>query len=165
MISLSDLIDMPINETSRPTEKRRKKATAASSSSRQSASAPSASATNDDTNAAIVYAPAEEGACPHCFLKPCIADANATADFLGRGAPPRADNNAMRRPIYKLFWKQMRNCNGWIIKEYIEKKLSLGGSVNDPREVMPACVLSLVRGKYPNLPSQQYMGHMWMACN
>jgi hypothetical protein len=30
------------------------------------------------------------------------------------------------------------------------------------REIMPDCVLSVVRGLYPNPPSQPYMGHKWL---
>ena len=29
------------------------------------------------------------------------------------------------------------------------------------REILPQCILDLVRGIYPNLPGQPYMGHKW----
>lgn len=51
---------------------------------------------------------------------------------------------------------------------YVEKKQQLLHRTMDDsivwttREVMPHCVLNLVRGLYPNLPGQPYMGHKWL---
>ena len=32
---------------------------------------------------------------------------------------------------------------------------------NQQREIMPECILNLVRGLYPNPPGYAYMGHKW----
>ena len=100
--------------------------------------------------------------CPHCFWNPCIAQYEA--DWLGRGHDPSDENSAIRHTIYTRFWKCIANNNGWELPQYIVKKRRLGGgewAVFHQREIMPECVLSLVRGKYPNLPSRPYMGHLW----
>jgi hypothetical protein len=107
------------------------------------------------------YPTAEDGACPLCFLKPCIVVQNQNATFLGRGNVPSAQNPAIRRDIYKRFWRMIANSGGWHKAEYIHRKITLGAPVNHKREVMPECVLKKCRGMYPNLPSQPYMDHLW----
>ena len=62
---------------------------------------------------------------------------------------------------------------GWHDRKYVEKKerlyvldegdgvVQIGGH-GGIRDVMPDCVLNLVRGLYPNPPGQSYMGHKWI---
>jgi hypothetical protein len=58
--------------------------------------------------------------------------------------------------IHANMFKNMQNTclrNVSIVDEYV---------VTVAREIMPDCVLSVVRGLYPNPPSQPYMGHKWL---
>ena len=56
---------------------------------------------------------------------------------------------------------------GWKYQKYMRKKQKLLGHkhclgcMGAIREVMPHCILDLVRGIYPNPPGQPYMGHKW----
>ena len=54
----------------------------------------------------------------------------------------------------------------WRHAKYLSKKARLLrtddlSTVWTIREVMPQCVLDLVRGIYPSPPRQPYMGHKW----
>lgn len=102
--------------------------------------------------------------CPYCFLAPCIAQSNGDAHWVGNGNPPSDENSAIRRRIYSRFWKCIANMGGWNLAQYQAKKIRIGGGdwvVQHQREVMPECVITLARNKYPNPKHRPYMGHMW----
>jgi len=102
--------------------------------------------------------------CRHCFLSPCIT--TQKQQWLGKGQSARAGNAAIRRQRYKLFWKLLNDNGAWQIQEYIQKKV-LAMNRNNPavvwttREIIPDCVLGLVRDLYPNPLGNPYMGHQW----
>ena len=106
-----------------------------------------------------------ENMCQHCYLSPCITTYHQS--WLGHGAVPHARNAPLRKKKYKLFWKVISEHGGWLRPMYREKKQRLLNRTMDdsivwtPREIMPDCVLHLVRGLYPNPPGQAYMGHKW----
>lgn len=107
---------------------------------------------------------AEDNKCPHCFFHPCVAQANSTAPWLGHGQAPCERNASIRKDLYRRFWKCLANVGGWLIPEYLTKKSVTGGGdwiVMHRREIMPECVLKLVRNRYPNPKGIAYMGHMW----
>ena len=103
--------------------------------------------------------------CPHCFLSPCVTSYRQS--WLGQGAHPHQRNSGLRKKRYKKFWKLMSDFGAWYLTEYQNKKRRVLGRDEDSsivwtdREIMPDCVLDLVRGLYPNLPDQPYMGHKW----
>ena len=115
------------------------------------------------------YEPDPE-ACPHCYLNPCVT--TFRQGWLGNGQGPRNGNNGKRKEKYKKFWSLIGSFGGWNHPLYLAKKnRALQHEVNQEefvweggrtlREIMPECVLKLVRGLYPNLPGQDYMGHKW----
>jgi hypothetical protein len=100
--------------------------------------------------------------CPYCFLDPCITTYRQR--WLGDGQDARAGNNLLRKTIYKKYWKLIGDFGGWNDVRYIDKKQTSMANEADviiQREIMPECVLKLVRGLYPNLDGIPYMGHMW----
>ena len=106
----------------------------------------------------------EEGACPHCFLKPCIVEQCADAPWLGTGNQPSPNNSGIRKDLYRRFWHTIANCGGWSTPQYEARKKAEAGldrAVTHRREVMPECVLTKCRTLYPNPKGQPYMGHKW----
>ena len=56
--------------------------------------------------------------------------------------------------------------NAWADVRYITKKTQQLNQNNEhlvwtSMEIMPDCVLTLVRNLYPNPPGRLYMGHKW----
>ena len=107
----------------------------------------------------------EDDVCPHCFMTVCVAQANNGAPWLGEGQLPSEHNPPIRKQLYRRFWKIVSNNGGWNIAPYVAKKQRLGGNRPDivyhEREIMPDCILDLVRSLYPNPKGQPYMGHQW----
>lgn len=107
----------------------------------------------------------QEQICQHCFLSPCVTVCRQS--WLGHGAVPHFRNAPLRKKKYKLFWKIISERGGWLHPNYVKKKQELLNRGMDdsivwtPREIMPECVLNLVRELYPNPPGQPYMGHKW----
>lgn len=106
-----------------------------------------------------------ERECMYCFCHPCVTTNRQI--WLGNGSPPHARNSAIRKTKYKKFWTMMSVRCAWNHPRYIAKKaekLNQGDSENivwTLRELMPECVLSLVRNLYPNPSGRPYMGHKW----
>ncbi|CAC5400046.1 unnamed protein product [Mytilus coruscus] len=102
--------------------------------------------------------------CPFCLVAPCVAVSNESAPWIGEGQPPSAENSGVRKEIYKRFWKIMDNLGVWYTEDYLDRKKNIGGGewiVYHRREIMPDCVLDLVRSKYPNPKDIPYIGHQW----
>jgi hypothetical protein len=117
-------------------------------------------------NEDISFSDDEEGQCPHCFLEPCIATIHQ--GWLGNGQTARKENTGLRRVRYKKFWQVMHYKSAWKKKKYLRKKALMmhraevdQSVVDHQREVMPDCVLDLVRGLYPNMPNIPYAGHQF----
>ena len=103
-------------------------------------------------------------ACPFCFMEPCVT-ANPQS-WLGQGQQPRAGNNSVRKQKYRKFWNLLNNLGAWRNPSYIVKKANAnqmqnGVTVFTLREIMPECVLKVVRGLYPNPAGVPYLGHKW----
>ena len=107
--------------------------------------------------------------CHHCYCRPCITTYRQR--WLGNGNPPRPGNNTLRRKKYKLFWRMMSNRYAWSDPRYLQKKATALGQANieengnynpEIREIMPDCILELVRSLYPNPSKIPYMGHKWI---
>lgn len=107
--------------------------------------------------------------CIHCLCTPCVTTHRQA--WLGKGNPPRAGNNLIRKDKYKRFWKMMNDRGAWHDPRYQARKAqALGrgpleeqdGYLITVREMMPDCILTLVRYLYPNPKNTRYMGHMWI---
>ena len=106
--------------------------------------------------------------CLHCFCSPCVT--NDRQQWLGQGAPKHVRNSGIRKERYKKFWTLLSRKGAWLDSRYLTKKSALMGrndtqescSVWTKRELMPDCVLNLVRELYPNPDNRPYMGHKWV---
>jgi hypothetical protein len=105
--------------------------------------------------------------CPDCFCRPCVTNEQFRQHWWDQANPPHRRNHKLRKPLYKRFWVMLDNRNAWLDPRYLLKKQQdlentapgtawAGPSVHR-REIMPDCVLKLVRQWRPNLPNQSYM--------
>lgn len=108
-----------------------------------------------------------EGECSNCFCYPCVT--SSPQQWLGNGAEPHPRNSGLRKIRYKKFWTLLSRQNVWKNHRYQQKKARLFGRREEDhgivwtnREIMPECVLTLVRGLYPNPTDVPYMGHKWV---
>jgi hypothetical protein len=69
---------------------------------------------------------------------------------------------------YKRFWTNLFHRNVWQDPSYLVRKSAAlrqdtrrRNYVYHRRDLMPKCVLVLVRSWFPNPPYVPYMGHMW----
>ncbi|KAI8493080.1 Neurexophilin [Branchiostoma belcheri] len=124
--------------------------------------------------AALIPQAEEQEECRYCLCRPCITTP-VPLWLVGQAAC--VDNAAIRRDMYKNFWGMMANLmpSPWNDPRYLARKhtrmaqdsaleaprrrLVIAGSI---REIMPKCVVKLVRSKYPNPPGVDYMGHRWV---
>lgn len=111
--------------------------------------------------------------CDQCYLQPCVT--YYKQGWLVNPKPPQAKNRVTRRRMYGKFWSVMDYRGGWQDYRYIAKKkteLELVGYLNTStvwqtalgsvrRDIMPDCVLTYVRGLYPNPPGVPYVAHKW----
>ena len=105
----------------------------------------------------------EADKCVFCFLSPCITLHNAEA-IVGAGQAASDRNPPIRKQLYRRFWHIIDNVGGWNTPQYLRKKAETGGQTNivqHRREIMPECVLKIVRQKFPNPAGKDYMGHHW----
>lgn len=109
---------------------------------------------------------AAAGECPFCFCSPCVTFHRQS--WLGSGQPAHGRNSAIRKTKYKKYWSMMERRNAWRHPRYLRKKSAAMQRddvdetvVQISREIMPDCVLTVVRDLYPNPPGQPYMGHRW----
>ena len=77
---------------------------------------------------------------------------------MGRGEA-RLTNHNKRRKDYKWFWRTLKDCSLWENPTYLARKQELGCMIDDVREVMPHCVIKVVRERWPNPPDVPYQGH------
>ena len=106
--------------------------------------------------------------CQFCLCAPCVTEKRQ--QWMERSNPPRPKNNEIRKEKYKSFWKMILIRGGWDDPRYVQKKdIALGIPENNrrnwlpqQREIMPDCVVALVREKYPNPKNIPYMGHKWV---
>ena len=113
-----------------------------------------------------------EDECSMCLCKPCVTSTRFQQAWWPEEAhPPHRTNHKCRKPIYKRFWVMLANRGAWRDPRYVDKKQqTLIGILPDvawvgpgihPRDIMPDCVLKLVRTWFPNPSGQPYMGHLW----
>lgn len=107
--------------------------------------------------------------CPHCLCRPCITSEQFRQLWWPiETVPSSRRNSGLRKALYRKFWTMLYHRGVWADPEYIERKtvaLSLdpqhSAYVYHRRDIMPKCVVALVRHWYPNPKDVPYMGHMW----
>ena len=75
---------------------------------------------------------------------------------------------SFRKELYKYFWTMLFHRHVFLDDRYLDRKLRalkqgprMRNVVNHRRDILPHCVIKLVRSWYPNPKDVPYMGHMW----
>ena len=120
------------------------------------------------TNEIIILPKDERIKCLYCFCQPCVTDETfRQLWWCDNPEPPGPSNSSIRKDMYKRFWVMLSHRGAWSTDEYIQKRTNALESIRNNnivvrREIMPDCVLKMVRGWYPNPPNMAYMGHKWI---
>ena len=96
--------------------------------------------------------------CPHCFCQPCVT--TVRQHWLGTGQRASDRNAVIRKTLYRKFWTLLCRRGTWLDPRYIERKslvMRVERAVVSKRELIPDCVLRLVRGMYPNPQHRKYL--------
>lgn len=110
--------------------------------------------------------------CMYCLCRPCVTDeTHRQLWWKTEVTEPNRKNHKERKRLYRRFWVMLLHRGVFADPRYIERKQSAllnrqahawtGPHGCHPRDLMPKCVLSLVRTWLPNLLQQPYMGHRW----
>ena len=107
--------------------------------------------------------------CIYCLCKPCItSERNRQMWWESQNHPARRNNNLLRKDKYKKFWTMLFHRGVFLDERYISlKQEALRRDPNQRnmiwhrRDILPKCVLEIVRGWFPNPKGVAYMGHMW----
>lgn len=107
--------------------------------------------------------------CEHCLCKPCITDErNRQLWWETENQIEHERNTHLRKEKYKRFWTNLFHRGVWKDPRYLERKRNALDRdfrrkkyVYHRRDLMPKCVIEIVRQWFPNLPDKDYMGHMW----
>ena len=104
--------------------------------------------------------------CVFCFGSPCVTCVRQ--QWLGHGQDVYKRNSRIRKKLY-IKCRSMTNMRGaWRRPLCVRKKATAmcrdhvdGTVVHVLSEIMPECVLKLVRGLYPYPPDTPYLAHRW----
>ena len=78
--------------------------------------------------------------CPYCRLSPCIII--QAPSWLRGSAEASLSNQCKRYKLYRKFWSLLGRLGVWNDPVYLQYKQTKT-SLNDPRDVMPNCVLTV----------------------
>ena len=124
-------------------------------------------------NPAFVVHPIEGSEkCRHCLSMPCVTNERFQQGWWPRHhEEPHGRNSSLRKVAYKKFWTMLLHRDLWRNPEYLvrkvqalavdERRRQLVWSGYNKRDIMPDCVITIVRHWYPNIRDQQYLGHKW----
>lgn len=148
-----------------------------SSSSSEGTSNDESSSSDNDESVLDDYPPGlsippqeDEEECQHCFCRPCVTNERFRQSWWGQDPRlPSRFNSRIRKDTYKKFWTMLYHRYAWHDERYRTKKRQALRTHNrhegwvgyHVRDIMPDCVLTLVRTWYPNLDKVPYMGHLW----
>ena len=113
--------------------------------------------------------------CTECLCRPYITDvSNKQMWWEDEPQPPHARNSNTRKRLYKPFWTMLYHRQVWQDPRYLERKAAAleqdrlrihyvwsGGRLHK-RDIMPKCVLQLVRSWLPNPTTCECMGNRWV---
>ena len=110
--------------------------------------------------------------CPWCLCRPCVTDiSNKQLWWESECRVPNAENSKLRKNHYQRIWVMLLHRGAWNKDAYKQKKSAamrnrsvyawVGPNTKHPRDIMPDCVLSMVRKWLPNPATVPYMGHKW----
>ena len=123
---------------------------------------------DDNTQFTIPQSQSEEE-CIYCFCRPCITnERNRQMWWHTQAEAPHQRNSGFRKEHYKRFWTMLLHRGAWNDDRYILMKQDAMSRDRRTqrfdwhrRDIMPKCVVSLVRQWFPNPGGFPYMGHMW----
>ena len=103
------------------------------------------------------------------FRKPCITDGrNRQMWWPSEPALPDRRNTSFRKEKYKFFWTMLFHRGVFLDERYRERKLNVlqldprfTNVASHRRDILPECVVNLVRVWFPNPKNIPYMGHRW----
>ena len=102
--------------------------------------------------------------CVFCFCFLCVTCVRQ--QWLGHGQDAHRRNSRIRKKLYRKCWSMVNMPGAWRHPLYVCKKETAmfrdhidGTVVHVLREIMPECVLKLVRGLYPYPPDTPYLGY------
>ena len=109
-----------------------------------------------------------EGECPYCFCRPCVtSETNRQLWWEAERSLPSNRNHGLRKEKYRRFWTMMFHGGVWNDPRYMEKKqIALQHDrifrkyMWHRRDIMPKCVLNIVRGWLPNPTGVSYLGYL-----
>jgi len=121
---------------------------------------------DDDHGNYFIEQEQEAPECPYCFCRPCITDEQNRQLWWENEYHER--NTFLRKDKFKRFWTNLFHRGAWNDPRYLRiKKDSLKRDrprqnyVFHRRDIIPKCVLELVRKWLPNPADKPYMGHKW----
>ncbi|CAC5410207.1 unnamed protein product [Mytilus coruscus] len=124
---------------------------------------------DDDQPGFVIQQDPSQVECRYCFCKPCITDEqNRQMWWHGQSEVSHQRNSSLRKEHYKRFWTMLLHRGAWNDDRYIVMKSD--AMTRDhrtqrfdwhKRDIMPKCVVTLVRCWFPNPGGFTYMGHMW----
>ena len=104
--------------------------------------------------------------CVFCFCSLC--ETCVRQQWLGHGQDAHKRNSRIRKKLCRKCRFMMNMRGAWRHPLYVRKKETAmcrdhtdGTVVHVLREIMPECVLKLVKGLYPNPPDTPYLRHRW----
>ncbi|CAG2188780.1 unnamed protein product [Mytilus edulis] len=124
---------------------------------------------DDDQPGFVIQQDPSKEECRYCFCKPCITDdQNRQMWWHGQSEVAHQRNSSLRKEHYKRFWTMLLHRGAWNDDRYMLMKAD--AMTRDhrsqrfdwhKRDIMPKCVVTLVRCWFPNPGGFPYMGHMW----
>ncbi|CAG2217142.1 unnamed protein product [Mytilus edulis] len=123
---------------------------------------------DDDQPGFVIQQDPSKEECRYCFCKPCITDdQNRQMWWHGQSEVAHQRNSSLRKEHYKRFWTMLLHRGAWNDDRYMLMKAD--AMTRDhrsqrfdwhKRDIMPKCVVTLVRCWFPNPGGFPYMGHM-----
>ncbi len=107
--------------------------------------------------------------CPKCLCSPCIiSEENRQAWWPQVKSEPCPENSNYRKNLYKTFWTmlyaRMLCCNDRYLlrkNQALQQQKTGTKFLFSRRDLMPDCVIDLVRFWFPNPNDIPYMNHKW----
>lgn len=101
--------------------------------------------------------------CQFCLCRPCVIDeSNRQSWWKTQSDEPTVESSYLRKKAYYKFYTMLYHRGLWSNEQYLERKKAAGHQLRFKREIMPECVLNLVRSWHPNPDNRAYMGHRWL---
>ncbi|CAG2188058.1 unnamed protein product [Mytilus edulis] len=127
------------------------------------------SESNDHSENYHIEQDQESPECSYCLCRPCITDEqNRQMWWENENCAPHERNSFLRKDKFKRFWTNLFHRGVWNDPRYLRRKRDAlkrdrprRKYTYHRRDLIPKCVLELVRKWFPNPSCQEYMGHKW----